>query len=43
MVTILIMLAKMATLGILKIKVFVHGVTNKILSLGPNYNVDLAK
>ena len=42
MVTILMMLAKMATLGILKIKVFVHGVTNKILSLRPNYNVDVA-
>ena len=41
MATILIMLAKMATLRILEIKVFVHGVTNKILSLSPNYNVDV--
>ena len=51
MVTILIMSAKMATPGLLKIKVFwnkiydviifVHDVTNKILSHDSNYVVDL--
>ena len=52
MVTILMMSAKMATLGLLKIKVFwnkgydviisVHDVTNKILSRDSNYIVDVA-
>ena len=51
MVAILMMSAKLATLGLLKIKVFwkkgydvlisVHGVTNKILSRDPNYIVDV--
>ena len=51
MVTILMMSAKMVTLGFLKIKVFsnkgydvitsVHGVSNKILSRGSNYIVDV--
>ena len=51
MVTILMMSAKMATPGLLKIKVFwkkghdvmisVHDVTNKILSRDSNYNVNL--
>ena len=51
MVTILMMSAKMATLGFLKIKVFSnkvydvinssHDVTNKILSRGSNYIVDV--
>ena len=51
MVTILMMSAKMATLGLLKIKVFwnkgydviisVHDVTNKILSRDSNYIVDV--
>ena len=50
MVTILMMPAKMATLGVLKIKVFwnkgyditffVHDVSKKILSLDSNYIVD---
>ena len=53
MVTILMMSAKMATLGLLKIKVFwnkgydvinyVHEVTNKILSSKSNYIVDVIK
>ena len=52
MITILIMLAKMATPGLLKIKVLlnkddnviisVHDVTNKILSCDSNYIVDMA-
>ena len=51
MVTILMMSAKMATLGLLKIKVFwnkgydviisVHDVTNKILSRDSNYIIDV--
>ena len=51
MVTILIMSAKLATLGLLKIKVFrnksydviisIHDVTRKILSRDSNYIVDL--
>ena len=51
MVTILMMSAKMATLGLLKIKVFwnkgydviisVHDVTNKILLRDSNYIVDV--
>ena len=51
MVTILTMLAKMATLGLLKVKLFwrkgydvtisVHDITNKILSHGSNYTVDM--
>ena len=51
MVTILPMSAKMATLGLLKIKVFwnkgydviifVHDVTNKVLSRDSNYIVDM--
>ena len=51
MVAILMMSAKMATLGLLKIKVFwnkgydviiyVHDVTNKILSRDSNYIVDV--
>ena len=51
MVTILMMSAKMTTLGLLKIKVFwnkgydviisVHDVTNKILSRDSNYIVDV--
>ena len=51
MVTILMMSAKMATLGLLKIKVFwnegydvitsVHDITNKILSGESNYIVHL--
>ena len=51
MVTILMMSAKMATLGLLKIKVFwnkgydviisVHDVTNKILSSDSNYIIDV--
>ena len=51
MVTILMMSAKMATPGLLKIKVFwnkgydviisVHDVTNKILSSDSNYNVNV--
>ena len=51
MVTILMMSAKIATLGLLKIKVFwnkgydviisVHDVTNKILSRDWNYNVNV--
>ena len=51
MVAILMMSAKLATLGLNKIKVFskkgydiitsVHDVTSKILSLGSNYVVDL--
>ena len=51
MVTILMMSAKMATLGVLKIKVFcnkdndviifAHDVTNKILSLESYYIVDV--
>ena len=51
MVTILMMSAKMATPGLLKIKVFwnkgydviisVHDVTNKILSRDSNYNVNV--
>ena len=51
MVTILMMSAKMATLGLLKIKIFckkgydviisVHDVTNKILSRDSNYIVDV--
>ena len=49
MVAILMISAKLATLGFLKIKVFwkgyevissVHGVTYKILSREPNYIVD---
>ena len=49
MVTILMMLANLATLGLLKIKVFwnkgydiiifVHDVTNKMLSRDSSYNV----
>ena len=52
MITILIMLAKMATPGLLKIKVLlnkddnviisVHDVTNKILSRDSNYIIDMA-
>ena len=52
MVTILAMLAKMATPGLLRIKVFwkngfdviisVHDLTNKILSRDSNYNVNVA-
>ena len=52
MVTILTMSAKIATLGLLEIKVFckkgydiilyVHNVTNKILSFDSNYIVDVA-
>ena len=51
MVTILMMSAKMATPGLLKIKVFwnkgydviisVHDVTNKILSRDSNYIIDV--
>ena len=51
MVAILMMSAKLATLGLLKIKpfrnkgydiiIFVHDVTNKILSNGSNYIVDV--
>ena len=51
MVTILIMSAKMATPGLLKIRVFwnegydvmisVHDVTNKILSCDSNYIIDV--
>ena len=51
MVTILMMSAKMATLGLLKIKVFLnkgydvvislHDVTNKILSRDSNHIVDV--
>ena len=51
MVTILMMSAKIATLGLLKLKVFwnkaydvitsVHEITNKILSCDSNYIVDL--
>ena len=51
MVTILMMSAKMATLGLLKIKVFlkkdydiivsVHDAINKILSRSSNYIVDV--
>ena len=51
MVTILMMSAKIATLGLLKIKVFwnkgydviisVHDVTNKILSRDSNYIIDV--
>ena len=51
MVTILMMLAKMATLGLLKIKIFwnkgygviisAHEVTNKILSCDSFYIVDV--
>ena len=51
MVAILMMSAKMATLGLLKIKVFwnkgydviisVHDVTNKILSRDSNYIIDV--
>ena len=51
MVTILMMSAKMATLGFLKIKVFwnkgydviisIHDATNKILSRDSNYIVDV--
>ena len=51
MVTTLMMTAKVATLGFLKIKVFlnkfydvitcVHDVTNKILSLKSNYIVNM--
>ena len=51
MVTILMMSPKMATLGLLKIKVFwnkgygatiyVHDVTNKLLSYDSNYIVDV--
>ena len=50
-VAILMMLAKLATLGLIKINVFskkgydgitsVHDVVSKILSLGSNYVVDL--
>ena len=50
MVTVFMMSAKVATLGLLKIKVFgnkgygvkisVHEVTNKILSHDSNYTVD---
>ena len=52
MVTILMMSAKMATLGLLKIKIFwykgydviifVYDVTNKILSRYSNYIIDVA-
>ena len=52
MVAILIMSAKMAATGLLKIKLFrkkghdvissVHDVTNKILSRVSNYNVNMA-
>ena len=52
MVTILMMSPKMATLGLLKIKVFLnkrsyiiiflYGITNKILSLDSNNIVDVA-
>ena len=45
MVTILMMPAKMATPGLLKMKVFWnkgYDVTNKILSCDPNYIVDEA-
>ena len=52
MVTILMMSSKIAILGLLKIKVFwkkgydiilyVHNVTNKILSFDSNYIVDVA-
>ena len=51
MIAVLIMSAKLATLGLLKIKVtlnksfdviiFVHNVTNKILSRYSNYIVDV--
>ena len=51
MVTILMMSGKMATPGFLKINIFwnkdydvtvsVHDVTNKILSRGSNYNIDV--
>ena len=51
MVTVLMISAKMATLGLLKIKVFwnkgydviisVHDVTSKILSHGSNHTVDV--
>ena len=51
MVTILIMSAKMTTLGLLKIRVFwnkgydiiifVYDVTNKFLSRGSNYIIDV--
>ena len=52
MVTILMMSTKMATLGLLKIKIFqnkdydvivsVHDVINKILSRDSDYTVDVA-
>ena len=52
MVTILMVSAKMATLGLLKIKIFwykgydviifVYDVTNKILSRDSNYIIDVA-
>ena len=52
MVTILMMSAKTATLGLLKIRVFwnkvfdvvisAHDVTNKFLSLDSNYIIDMA-
>ena len=52
MVAVLIMPAKLATLGLLKIKVFqnkcydaiifVHDIINKILSCDSNYIVDVA-
>ena len=47
MVTILMMSAKMATLGLLKRKVYdiivsVHDVINKILSCGSDYILDVA-
>ena len=51
MVTILLMSAKMATLGLLKIRVFlnkgydviisVHGITNKFLLRDSNYIIDV--
>ena len=51
MVTILMLSAKMATLGLVKIKIFrnrgydiiifVHDVTNKILSRESNYIIDV--
>ena len=51
MVTVLMMTAKIATLGVLKIKVFwnkgydviicIHDVTNIILLRGSNYTVDV--
>ena len=53
MVAILMMSTKLATLGLLKIKVFwnkvydviifAHDVTNKTLSRGSNYIIDLVK